>query len=1169
MVPNIYGRMRVAGHLIWAARFKERSRDRRTAGKGSPRVREYRYSVSFAVALCEGEVSRVGQVWANGEPMDLAGVNWRLYTGTEDQMPDPLIESIEGPEGTPAYRGTAYIVFEDLPLDAYGNRIPQLSFEVFRGPVGRNDGSSLRDLIQGVNIIPASGEFAYDTEIIRTRRFPGIETPQNANSARGEADFSVSMDQLEADLPGVNRAALTIGWFGNDLRAGHCQIRPGVEIAEKTTVPEPWLAGGVERSEAYLISQSAGGHANYGGTPSDASIIRSLRDLTNRGIQPTVTPFLFMDIPESNGLPDPYGGSEQAPFPWRGRITGSAADVSGFLGSAALSDFQINGQNLTYTGDPNDWGYRRFILHLAHLAKIAGGVEAFLVGSEMVALSRVRSIDGSFPFVDGLVTLASDVKSLLGPSVLVSYAADWTEYGAFVSGNDVYFPLDELWANPNVDFVGIDWYPPMADWREGADHLDAQAYEGLEDQAYLAANIEGGEGYDWYYADEESRAAQIRTPIVDSAHGEHWIFRQKDLANWWAHLHHERPGGARDAEPTNWISASKPVRLMEIGFPAVDKGANSPNLFYDPKSSESALPPFSDGTRNDLQQRRALEVALGHWQAQAMVDAVFVWCWDARPYPIFPARSDVWSDGANWQFGHWLNGRVGASELGETIQDICARGGVEVDASQLRGVLDGYSLSGVYSVRDALEPLRSAYGFDLIERGGDLVFVMGEDDAPVQVAEDEIVEGGLAVSRRLLDKRPGALRLTYVSAGGTYAPATTQVRNDQGDRGVVIDVSIPLVMGAARAASLATSLLSRAVKGDTADLSVPIGYLGIEPGDTVQITANSAFWRTDDIQDTGLVRAMGLSESTQLPSASSASEGYNDAPSAIVFGAPELLVIDALEDVPLLAAAGSPWPGAVSVSAGRDTAIMTVRAEITNPASMGLVRSQIEVAPVGRWDRVSKLEIYMPGAELASETEASVFAGANRLLVETENGWELIAFCRAELIGEDVYRLSHLLRGLRGTTPSQFSVDTRCVILDSAVQPGNISAEEIGVELHWQASSFSSFGSTQQTVFKAKGALAYRPGHLMADWQGDELEIRWTRRGKDVPESWELPEAENSGVFEITLLGDTGDLSTWTSDTPSLRFVPPAEAKWVKVAEIGPDGRRGADTVLSIPGASA
>jgi len=132
-IPVVYGRCRIGGQLIWATRFKER-RDVQ-GGKGGPRVATYSCSLSFAVALCEGEVARVSRCWANGEPFDLSRVTWRLYRGTEDQAPDPLIEAIEGTGGAPAYRGLAYIVFEDMPVDEFGARMPQLSFEVIR-PAG-------------------------------------------------------------------------------------------------------------------------------------------------------------------------------------------------------------------------------------------------------------------------------------------------------------------------------------------------------------------------------------------------------------------------------------------------------------------------------------------------------------------------------------------------------------------------------------------------------------------------------------------------------------------------------------------------------------------------------------------------------------------------------------------------------------------------------------------------------------------------------------------------------------------------------------------------------------------------------------------------------------------------------------------------------------------------
>src|SRR5690606_35112658 len=93
----------------------------------------------------------------------LDGVQMRVHRGGEDEGPDALIQAVEG--AAPAYRGLAYVVFEDLPLGAFGNRPPQLSFEVFRRPAGAN---RLEDRLQGVCLIPGAGEFAYaPTPVLR------------------------------------------------------------------------------------------------------------------------------------------------------------------------------------------------------------------------------------------------------------------------------------------------------------------------------------------------------------------------------------------------------------------------------------------------------------------------------------------------------------------------------------------------------------------------------------------------------------------------------------------------------------------------------------------------------------------------------------------------------------------------------------------------------------------------------------------------------------------------------------------------------------------------------------------------------------------------------------------------------------------------------------------
>ncbi|HAH08681.1 MAG TPA: hypothetical protein DCL48_01125, partial [Alphaproteobacteria bacterium] len=317
-IPRVWGRARLAGQIIWAAKFKE-TQSTQEAGKGTSTttVTSYSYTASFAVGLCDGEITRIGRIWADGRPLDRNGLTIRIYRGTEDQLPDSLIEAVEGTGNVPAYRGLAYLVFENLPLETFGNRVPQLQFEVIR----RAKNASLETKIKAVNIIPGSGEFAYATTIVRRQLGPGATLPENMNNALGVPDITESLDQLDLDLPNCGAALLTVSWFGNDLRCGVCEIRPGVENTVKVTEPVSWSAGGATRATAHVISAGASG-PNFGGTPSDQSIVEVIQALKARGLQVLIYPFILMDVPTGNGRPNPYNPlAEQSAFPWRGRIT--------------------------------------------------------------------------------------------------------------------------------------------------------------------------------------------------------------------------------------------------------------------------------------------------------------------------------------------------------------------------------------------------------------------------------------------------------------------------------------------------------------------------------------------------------------------------------------------------------------------------------------------------------------------------------------------------------------------------------------------------------------------------------------------------------------------------------------------------------------------------------
>ena len=217
----------------------------------------------------------------------------------------------------------------------------------------------------------------------------------------------------------------------------------------------------------------------------------------------------------------------------------------------------------------------------------------------------------------------------------------------------MHFHLDPLWSDTEVDFVGIDLYHPLSDWRDEPGHADEASGRSPYNLDYLEGNIRGGEGFDWYYASDADRDAQVRTPITDGA-GKPWVFRFKDIEAWWANAHYDRPGGVESGTATDWVAEGKPIWLTELGCPAIDKGANQPNVFFDPKSSESEAPYFSNASRDDFQQRayhrrlsallrsrpsalQRLEPGLRrHWRADARPgahDALGLGC---AALPVFP-----------------------------------------------------------------------------------------------------------------------------------------------------------------------------------------------------------------------------------------------------------------------------------------------------------------------------------------------------------------------------------------------------------------------------------------------------------------------------------------------------------------------------------------------------
>lgn len=635
--------------------------------------------------------------------------------------------------------------------------------------------------VLGVHLLPSTGEWAYDTIPTSAAQWnfftAEIETAKPANTYAGGpgTDYSLALDQLQAEHPETTTVSVVCAWFFDSLDAAHCRIYPStiylLGSAMQGGAPTHWHCSGLtEQSFPGIIPLPTTGADNaailaafqasivsgapidlsgdlgsyiYGWTPSDPSIVRCIQDLKSRGFRVVFYPFLLGTV---------------AGYPWRGRITASSdlstaasAAVAAFLGPASPGDFTRDPVNKTvgYARPTSDWSYRRMILHYANLCVLAGGVDLFVIGSELRGLETIRgpgwtragTVDGGghavwdYPFVAGLITLANDVRSIFDAAGLtknlstlknlITYSADWSSWMGWQHDGAGQWPhLDSLYASSAIDLVSFDNYLPLTDWTTGDGGRDAQnwtaaPYAGawpppagrldglgldgpptIDDPRYIAAGFEGGQYFDWYYADGGAgghapygldpngsglmvtlpagdRAAQARNPY--SAGQE--LLAPKQLRWWWNHTHRAiydtGSGWVPQGPATPWSPQSKPVIFLEYGFSNVDRGTNQPNVFYDAKSTESGTPYWSAWrlygsayipVRDDTIAALAVTAFHDYWLAGAhnetsgagvrMLEPAFccAWNWDARPFPTWPLDSAAWGDAGNWPAGDWITG---------------------------------------------------------------------------------------------------------------------------------------------------------------------------------------------------------------------------------------------------------------------------------------------------------------------------------------------------------------------------------------------------------------------------------------------------------------------------------------------------------------------------------
>jgi hypothetical protein len=293
-LPRHFGRMRVAGSIIWATELVEHS-ETQGGGKNRPSVTSFNYTASFAVALASRPIRGIGRIWADGNLLRGAGGDLktggilRIHTGHGDQEADPLIAELEGAERCPAWRGLAYVVFEDLELGDFFNRIPALTFEVIAddtdfslndiagelideadmavalpGIAGLSNEGPLLDTLQLLDpIFPMSADAGGDALVIARERLQDtpVVMPEAAISV-DDGDFGGASGFTRKRSPATQRPPAALRYYDieRDYLPGVQRVRGQAGSGQPETLELP---AAMTASEAQRLVQRAATQADW------------------------------------------------------------------------------------------------------------------------------------------------------------------------------------------------------------------------------------------------------------------------------------------------------------------------------------------------------------------------------------------------------------------------------------------------------------------------------------------------------------------------------------------------------------------------------------------------------------------------------------------------------------------------------------------------------------------------------------------------------------------------------------------------------------------------------------------------------------------------------------------------------------------------------------------
>lgn len=495
-------------------------------------------------------------------------------------------------------------------------------------------------------------------------------------------------------------------------------------------------------------------------------------------------------------------------------------------------------------------------------------------------------------------------------------------------------------------------------------------------------------------------------------------------------------------------------------------------------------------------------------------------------------------------------------------------------------------------MREALEPLLSAYDAVASERQGRVVFFHRGVAVVRDLTFNDLTSD---FSDRLIFERadsaetPVEARVRFVDPQRDYLASAVSARRLDRAAGGVLTFDAPLSLEAEAAERLAQAVLAERRAGmEALSLSLGPAHFDLEPGDCVTFAERADVFevvRADDVAS----KRLELRRTTHGAAAGFSLAEPPPPPAITIAPRPALALLDLpplpgaeADERPLAAVFAAPWLGDHLIFAADNS----VRGVATQPSITGELEWPLWPGPVDRWDNGNRIRVKLYGGTLDSISRAALLNGGNAFAVESADGeWEIVQAQNCVLVAPSVYELSGFLRGRLGSAHAMRAphpAGARVVMLNERLTRIGVKPHEWGEAMALRAPPSGSWPSDQRSVlatpvFARVAVRPWAPAHLRARrLSGGDLQLSWVRCARSGGDFWgaaDPPLGAPSELYRLEVLDEggivriadvPGSVFTYSAVQQAIDFVELPPSIRIRVAQIGADGRQGLNAELTI-----